>query len=295
MKKSKEKIDAALAVLTGSVIILMTGCGKTESGSGQLSMEMPPVISEEQQGDMEAQSATHTAGMQENSHENGQEQSEETGSIMRAYSDREQERMKELQESYQNETAKPEKMIQEVDSAEAVTKGTLCYIISTGQFYLPDRELTDEELLEIIDCNFRIAINANGWTQDKVDEANLKDRAALEEKVKAADGISQEEAIEIARKAMETDLGEKSKGLKLVAADERYGWKAYLWDITDWDEYKDKGDIGWFVQFSNVEEAEVWEDMFSYDCMVNALDGSICGANSLQGGPEDNTIVWFEH
>ena len=39
---------------------------------------------------------------------------------MRAYSDREKERMAELKQSYQNETVKPEKMIQEVDSAGSV-------------------------------------------------------------------------------------------------------------------------------------------------------------------------------
>lgn len=98
--------------------------------------------------------------------------------------------MAKLNQSYQNETVKPEKTIQEVDSAESMTEGTLCYIRSTGEYYLPERELTDEELLEIIDCNFRIAINSQGWTQEKIDEAERRDRALLEEKVKAAGGIN---------------------------------------------------------------------------------------------------------
>ena len=46
-------------------------------------------------------------------------------------------------------------------------------------------------------------VNTQGWTQEKIDEANRRDRAILEEKVKAAGGISEDEAIEIARKAME--------------------------------------------------------------------------------------------
>lgn len=161
--------------------------------------------------------------------------------VIRQYFDSEKERMKTLQESYQNETAKPKNMIQEVDSADDVTEGTLCYIVSTGQFYLPDRELTDEEMLEIIDCNFRIALSTNHKTQKDWDDINLKERAEFEERVKAAGGITEEEAIEIAKKTMEEDIGEKAKGLKLAAPGE-YGWKAYLWDITDWEEYNAKGE-----------------------------------------------------
>ena len=38
--------------------------------------------------------------------------------------------------------------------------------------------------MEIIDCNFRIDVNSQGWTQEKIDEADRRDRAALEEKAK---------------------------------------------------------------------------------------------------------------
>lgn len=162
------------------------------------------------------------------------------------------------------------KVMAQADSAETAPEGTLCYIRDTGVFNLPDRELTDEELLEIIDCNFRISVNANGWTQEKIDDENLKERAEREAKVKAADGISEEEAVEIAGKAMEDDLGEKAKGLKLHEAD--YGWRAYLYDITDWDEYKDKGELAYFIQFDNVEEINDLDNLFAYHCVVNAID-----------------------
>lgn len=291
MKKTTKKINNAFAPLVCAIAFMIAGCSSTESASQQTGVEAPPVISEEQPESVELESAADTVQAQEN----GQKQSEETDSIMRMYSDMEQERMKELQESYQQETAKPEKMIQEVDSAEDVTEGMLCYITSTGEYYLPDRELTDEELLEIIDCNFRIALNANGWTQDKVDEANLKERAALEEKVKVANGISEEEAIEIAKKAMETDLGEKGMGLTLHKADESYGWRAYLWNLTDWDEYQDKGEIGYSIQFDNLEAINEHDDLFAYHCMVNAIDGSICGAYSSRGMGDIDDNVWYEH
>lgn len=139
-----------------------------------------------------------------------------------------------------------------------------------------------------------------GWTQEKIDEANRRDRAVLEEKVKAAGGISEDEAIEIARKAMEADIGEKAKELEVcffpdVASN---GWKLSLFDITDWDEYKDKGDIAYSVTFVNKEEVES-KDFCNYNCFVNAIDGSICGAYSLSGdlGPywDIDDIVWYEH
>lgn len=286
MKKATKKIMPFLC----AIAFMITGCSSTESASQKTGVEAPPVISEEQPGSEEVESAADTVQAQENEHEhNGG-----AGSVMRAYSDKEQERMKELQESYQNETAKPKNMIQEVDSAEEVTEGTLCYIRSTGEYYLPDRELSDEELLEIIDCNFRIAFNTNRKTAAEYEAEDRAERAMLEEKVKAANGISEEEAIEIAKKAMETDLGEKGKGLKLHEAEGSYGWRAYLWDLTDWDEYKDKGEIGYSIQFDNVEAIDELDKLFSYHCMVNAIDGSICGAYSSKGLSGDNDI-WYEH
>lgn len=285
MKQTKKQMYVAVAALLFAAAFSITGCGKTENTSPQTENEVPIEILEVQQHSPEVQTAAEIVKTQE--------KDAETGSIMRTYSDKEKERMAELQQSYQNETAKPEKMIQEVDSAEDVTEGMLCYIKSTGEYYLPDRDLTDEELLEIIDCNFRIAINTSGLTQEKIDEENLKERAELEAKVKAADGISEEEAIEIASKAMETDLGEKGKGLKLHE-DGCYGWRAYLYDLTDWDEYKDKGEIGYSIQFDNVEEIEDFDDLFAYGCVVNAIDGSICGAFSRKGLIGGDT-TWYEH
>lgn len=121
----------------------------------------------------------------------------------------------------------PENMIQEVDGAEDVIEGTLCYIRSAGEYCLPDRELSDEELLEIIDCNFRIALDTNRKTAAEYEAEDRAERAMLEEKVQAAGGISEKEAIEIARKALETDLGEKGKELELII-NETYGWSSDL-------------------------------------------------------------------
>ena len=297
MKKRKKFVKTRLIVLFAAGVVSLTGCGRTGDDSEQVDTTVQYKISEAAPESMEVQTEMDT----DQTKADAQEQGKGTGSVMREYSDSEKERMAELNQSYQNETAKPEKMIQEVDSVESVTEGTLCYIRSTGEYYLPERELTDEELLEIIDCNSRIAVNSQGWTQEKIDEAERRDRALLEEKVKAAGGISEDEAIEIARKAMETDIGEKAKELEVCIYPDlaSNGWKLRLWDITDWDEYKDKGDIAYSVQFGNKEEVVDPKDFCNYNCFVNAVDGSICGAYSLSGDVglywDADDLVWYEH
>ena len=283
-----------VAVLTFANVFSLTGCGKTENTGSKAEQEVSFEISKIEQEVTSAQTDASVQTDVDTAQTQTDEQGVGTGGIMRAYSDKEKERMAGLQQSYQNETAKPEQMIQEVDSAEDVTEGTLCYIVSTGEYYLPDRELTDEELLEIIDCNFRIALDTNHKTQAEWDEITLKERAELEAKVKAAGGISEEKAVEIAQKAMETDLGEKAKELKL-GIDEKFGWSSDLC-VADWSEIKDKdkGALAYSVGFGNMieDETEI-EDWLNYVCVVNAVDGSILEAYTIQG-LGDNT-VYYEH
>ncbi len=296
MKKCKKMVRTVIAILFATGIVSLTGCGRTGDDDEHTDMSVQYKISEAEPKSMEVKASMDI----DQTKDDAQEQREAAGSIMRTYSDSEKERMAELKQSYQNETTRPEKKIQEVDSAELVTEGTLCYIRSTGEYYLPERELTDEELLEIIDCDFRIVFNSQGWTQEKIDEANRKDRALREEKVKAAGGISEDEAIEIARKTMEADIGsEKAKELEVSIEPDfaSNGWKLYLGDTTDSHEYK--GEIAYFVNFGNKEEGVDPEDFCIYTCVVNALDGSICGAYSLSGDVgadvDIDDFVWYEH
>ena len=185
MKKKSPKLVATLvAVLTFANVFSLTGCGKTENTGSKAEQEVSFEISKIEQEVTSAQTDASVQTDVDTVQTQTDEQGVGTGGIMRAYSDKEKERMAGLQQSYQNETAKPEQMIQEVDSAEAVTEGTLCYIVSTGEYYLPDRELTDEELLEIIDCNFRISLNTNRKTQAEYEAEDRAKRAELEAKVK---------------------------------------------------------------------------------------------------------------
>lgn len=294
MKKKSPKLVAVLvAVLTLANVFLLTGCGRTENTGSQAEQEVSFEISETEQKITSAQTDASVQTDVDTAQTQTDEQGVGTGGMMRAYSDKEKERMAELQQSYQSETAKPEKMIQEVDSADDVTEGTLCYIVSTGEYYLPDRELTDEELLEIIDCNFRISLNTNRKTQAEYEAEDRAKRAELETKVKAAGGISEEKAVEIAQKAMETDLGEKAKELKLYT-NKTYGWSSDLC-VADWSEIKekDKGALAYSVGFNNVKEGMEIDNSLNYWCTVNAVDGSILEAYMIQGLGDN--IVYYEH
>lgn len=294
MKKKSPKLVATLvAVLTFANVFSLTGCGKTENTGSKAEQEVSFEISKIEQEVTSAQTDASVQTDVDTAQTQTDEQGVGTGGMMRAYSDKEKERMADLQQYYQDETAKPEKMIQEVDSADDVTEGTLCYIVSTGEYYLPDRELTDEELLEIIDCNFRISLNTNRKTQAEYEAEDRAKRAELEAKVKAAGGISEEKAVEIAQKAMETDLGEKAKELKLYI-NKTYGWSSDLC-VADWSEIKekDKGALAYSVGFNNVKEGMEIDNSLNYWCTVNAVDGSILEAYMIQG-LGDNT-VYYEH
>ena len=88
-----------------------------------------------------------------------------------------------------------------------------------------------------------------------------------QEEVQAADGISEEEAIEIARKQMESELGEKAAEMELLV--DIYGCSAFLNDISNQTTYEHERDVAYIVGFHNLD------DHSSYTCTIDAVDGSI--------------------
>ena len=153
MKNSKRFAWTILAALFSVSILSLTGCGRTDVVSGQADTAVQYEIPE-------VQTVPDTAQKQD-VQDAAQEQKAETGIIIRAYSDREKERMNDLQQSYQNETIYPENLISEVDNAEEITEGTLCYIRSTGEYYLPDRE----SAIRLSNIDFRFHVLYNSYKQ----------------------------------------------------------------------------------------------------------------------------------
>ena len=185
----------------------------------------------------------------------------------RAYSESEEARLEELRASYENGMF-PEGEILLVDNAEAATEGVLCYVAATGVFHLPDRELTDEELLEIIDFQqkMRYAVE-NGPMAQETRAEYLAEKDRMREEVRSADGISEEEAIEIARKQMEAALGEDAEGMELLT--DMNGRGAFLNDISDDTFYAHERDMAYTVTFRSHEAHR------TYICFIDPVDGTI--------------------
>lgn len=192
----------------------------------------------------------------------------EADGFSREYSDSETKRRRELWQAYEKGTF-PEKDIVQVDCEEQVTEGTLCYVRATEVFYLPEREMTDEEQLEIIDFQHKMsyAVSQSAAAQEARAERQAE-KKRLKEIVQAAGGISEEEAIEIARKQMESDLGEEAAGMKLRT--DEFGCGARIIDISDETSYEHKEDVAYLVNFYNP-----YVDFSNHLYYIDAMDGSI--------------------
>ena len=59
--------------------------------------------------------------------------------------------MQELAEAYQTEGKFPEGEIVRIASEDEILPDRVCFLPDTSTFYLPETEMTDEDLLEIID------------------------------------------------------------------------------------------------------------------------------------------------
>lgn len=252
MKKTNQFARIVFAVLFSVSVLTLSGCSEKPN-------EIAAKPAEEIFKISEVQAATDTAQIQE----------EAASPVIRDFSDTERERMETLKQSYNKEEIYPDKLILEVNSAEDVTEGTLCYIRTIGNFYLPNRELTDEELLEIIDCNFRIAIGQSAAAQE-ARTAYEAEQARLRKIVEDNNGIRGDEAIELAAKQVKEDLGAKADELELMADNEGIGWD--LMSVSDIDENGKlctKASVIYDVGFGNPSTH------YTYGYVIDAIDGSI--------------------
>ncbi len=186
----------------------------------------------------------------------------------REYTADEEERSQVLWQAYKEGTF-PENVITQVDNAEDAPEGTLCYIRSTGVFHLPDQEMTDEEMLEIIDFQHKMSYAVSQTPAAQEARAEMEaEREQQREAIRAAGGITEEEAIEIATKQMESDLGGRAEGKEILRYQD--GSVAVLiLDISGETDYEHKGDLAYLVNFYNSS------DHSSYTCIIDAVDGSI--------------------
>lgn len=84
-----------------------------------------------------------------------QSSTENADSYSRKLSAAERKRLKVLTTQYQSEGVFPEGELLQVKWPEDIKSDRLCFVTATSTFYFPERDLTDEELLELIDFYYK--------------------------------------------------------------------------------------------------------------------------------------------
>ena len=129
------------------------------------------------------------------------DQKTEADSLSRAYTEEEKIKMAELAQKYQEGTF-PEGELMKVYSIEEAESLELCILMPDCIFYLPDRELTEEEMLQIIDfyAKREYALTEQ-YKEEHADEiAKQKENTERQKSEIIKSGcITEEEAVEIAK------------------------------------------------------------------------------------------------
>lgn len=185
---------------------------------------------------------------------------EEGSSYSRELSNEEKERFYELRVKYQTEEKFPEGELKRIEAKEEAGEDTLCYLPETREFFLPERELTDEEILQIIDWQTKSSY--------ALEEEYAKNHP---EEVKA-----REEEKEKAKQTVEEAGGMDEEGAREKASQ----WLSALYGKTG-----DNMEVSTYVDTngSGTSENPVYEVTFNiegvemYNFSLNASDGELCG------------------
>lgn len=114
----------------------------------------------------------------------------EADSFSRQLSKLERDKMLEFREEYETEGRFLTKEILKVQKKSEVVHGELCFCVENSTFYLPKQELTDDELLQIIDF------------MEKRDYSVRKKNSVSELPSSENEKVSEDEAVEFAKKIL---------------------------------------------------------------------------------------------
>ena len=114
----------------------------------------------------------------------------EADSFSRQLSKLERDKMLEFREEYETEGRFPTKEILKVQKKSEVVHGELCFCVENSTFYLPKQELTDDELLQIIDF------------MEKRDYSVRKKNSVSALPSSETEQVSEDDAVEFAKKIL---------------------------------------------------------------------------------------------
>lgn len=135
----------------------------------------------------------------------------------RAYSPKEEIRYRELGQKYQEGTF-PEQEIVKVKTKEEAGAYEFCYVTSTDTFCLPERDLTDEELLQIIDFTVKREYSYTGHYEKEHAAEIAAEQVQEQEKITVntdGGGITKQQAEEIAAQKLSALYGVSGDGFEM--------------------------------------------------------------------------------
>ncbi len=170
----------------------------------------------------------------------------EADSFSREYTAAEEDRWGELYTQYMNGTF-PEGELLQVDSEDEAKTHDFCYLTTISKFYLPEgRDLTDEELLQIIDFNqkrdYALAERSKEERAEEIAAEEKKEKEQIAQNI-AEGGITEQEAIDIAAEYLQKLFGTDGNGMEFnhyfCEAGDIYDEATYNvnWSIQSHDHY----------------------------------------------------------
>lgn len=198
------------------------------------------------------------------------EQNVSAGGFSREYTPEEEKRYREMGKKYQ-EGIFPEEEVTKVDTIQEAEAYEFCYLTSTDTFCLPERELTDEELLQIIDFTVKREY-AYGEHYDREHAAEIGTEKEREQEKIAANteegGITKQQAEEIAVQKLADIYGVVGEGFEMDS----------YYDETIYD-----GRAAYSVNWANIITHQY------YYFYIDAKDGHMSSAaycgDDLSGAP----------
>lgn len=123
-------------------------------------------------------------------------------SYSRKLTDSERERMDKMREQYENEGRFPEGKVAVVDKEEDAKEGQITFVTTTRTYVIPEKEMTDEQILQIIDYGYKEDYSLrqeHRGTQENYDEnVSNEQLAENDKKIINRNEMTKEEVIELA-------------------------------------------------------------------------------------------------
>lgn len=194
-------------------------------------------------------------------------------SFSRPYTEEENAKWKELYAKYGAGTF-PEGELVQVETVEEAEKLEFCYLVPSSKFYLPDRELTEEEILQIIDFNTKRNYALSWDYEEKNGDEYVSPEQEIEEIIKKS-GITEEKAIEIAKEWILKIYDAPADGMEyfpLLSKNIPIADKMFFYHVICKDASKQQ----------------------TYSIFIDIEDGSVARARAYDKNREEKTFVAAE-